>query len=187
MDAFKNITQKLKKLHTNPEPKVVDRCDNKIEGVVRETFWPNIRKHILADDPNAKPIKAICSVCWDELKVTCISSPDQKLGTSLVAPCGHIMCRACWPRKTSDPSHTLFDDCRKCPVCKTLLECFICNKACDKVAIPTHGGRAGIEYVPETAPECGREYRPSCKDCAKPHHGKGDGFWFEHPEEPNNS
>ncbi|KAF5568002.1 hypothetical protein FNAPI_406 [Fusarium napiforme] len=182
MNTFKNITQKLKELRKPPQPRAVDRCNNKIVGVVTETFWPNIRKHILADDPNATPIKAICPVCWDELHVTCISSPDDKAKPGLVSPCGHIMCPACWPRKIPGPSHTLFEECRKCPVCQTLLECLICNKACDKVAIPRFGGKASIESFRETAPECEREYRPYCKDCAKPHRQIGHGFWFDDPE-----
>ncbi|RBR18857.1 hypothetical protein FVER53590_11650 [Fusarium verticillioides] len=154
-------------------------CWSKIRKspVLEENFWPSIRKHILADDPDAIPIKAICTICWDELRVTCIS-PDDKLDFGFVAPCGHIMCRVCWPREYN-PSHSPFQDCRKCPVCHLSLACFHCRKDCDKVVIPTHGGKAGIESFPETGPECGREYRPWCKDCA----GPGDGFWFENIEE----
>ncbi|KAF5654112.1 hypothetical protein F25303_1659 [Fusarium sp. NRRL 25303] len=116
---------------------------DEVEDAVEETFWPNIRKYMVGEDPNAKPMKAICSVCWDELHVACISSPNDKLSIGLVAPCGHIMCPACWPRETFDPLHTLYEDCRKCPVCETLLECFICRKDCDKVMIPTHGEGCG--------------------------------------------
>ncbi|KAF5604073.1 hypothetical protein FPCIR_1007 [Fusarium pseudocircinatum] len=149
--------------------------------VLKENFWPNIRKHILADDPDAMPMKAICSVCWDELQVTCIST-DDKLDIGLVAPCGHIMCPECWPRKIDGPRQTVFEG-RRCPVCHVALECFICYKACDKVVIPRCGGKAAIKTVPETAPECGRVYRSWCKDCAKPSYQKGDGFWFDNSEE----
>ncbi|KLP00636.1 uncharacterized protein FFB20_03493 [Fusarium fujikuroi] len=186
MNTIKNLAQKLKELPVPlfPTKKYIGGSQSdEDEDVVEENFWPNIRKHILADDPEAEPIKAICSVCWDELHVTCISSSNDKLEVGLVAPCGHIMCPACWPREIFDSLHTIYEGCRKCPVCETLLECFICRKACNKVEIPTHGGEAAIESFPKTAPECGREYRPYCKDCAKPCHQKGDGFWFENTEE----
>ncbi|EXL42958.1 hypothetical protein FOCG_14516 [Fusarium oxysporum f. sp. radicis-lycopersici 26381] len=49
--------------------------------------------------------------------------------------------------------------------------------------IPTYGGKASIESFPETAPECGREYRPCCKDCAEILDWQADGFWFENVEE----
>ncbi|KAG9499228.1 hypothetical protein J7337_010047 [Fusarium musae] len=87
-------------------------CWSKIRKspVLEENFWPSIRKHILADDPDAIPIKAICTICWDELRVTCIS-PDDKHDFGFFAPCGHIMCRVCWPREYN-PSHSPFQDCR---------------------------------------------------------------------------
>ncbi|EXM26875.1 hypothetical protein V3481_013117 [Fusarium oxysporum f. sp. vasinfectum] len=124
-----------------------------------KSFWPNIRKHILADDPDAKPMKAICAICWDELHVTCMSYHNDKLDIGLVAPCGHIMCPKCWPRHVSDYYAVEFVAKRKCPVCQTELECFLCKRTCNKEMIPTYGGNASIESFPETAPECGREYR----------------------------
>ncbi|EXL79975.1 hypothetical protein FOPG_06427 [Fusarium oxysporum f. sp. conglutinans race 2 54008] len=143
-----------------------------------KSFWPNIRKHILADDPDAKPMKAICAICWDELHVTCMSYHNDKLDIGLVAPCGHIMCPKCWPRHVSDYYAVDFVAKRKCPICKTGLEFVACKKTCNKEMIPKYGGKANIECFPETAPECEREYRPCCKGCAGVIDRQADGFWF---------
>ncbi|PCD31293.1 hypothetical protein AU210_010948 [Fusarium oxysporum f. sp. radicis-cucumerinum] len=89
----------ITKVNANPncpfDPQIENHANKKAESIVTESFWPNIRKHILADDPNAKPMKAICAICWDELHVTCISYPNDELEIALVAPCGHIMCPKC--------------------------------------------------------------------------------------------
>lgn len=186
MNTIKKLAQKLKELPVPlfPTKKYIRGSQSDVvENVVEENFWPNVRKFIITEDPIARIMKVICSVCWDELDVTCITFPNGKPEVGLVAPCGHTMCRACWPRETFDSLHTIYEGCRKCPVCETLLECFICRKPCNKVKIPTHGGEAAMESFPKTAPECEREYRPYCKDCAKRYHQKGDGFWFENTEE----
>ncbi|RKK84046.1 hypothetical protein BFJ69_g2348 [Fusarium oxysporum] len=155
MFPFKNIFQRLKRLsvpkfptkEAQPHPFASSQTlefITKAEGIVTGSFWPNIRKHILADDPNAKPMKAICAIFWDELHVT--------------SPCGHIMCPKCWPRQVFDYYAVDFVAKRKCPVCQTELECFLCEETCNKEMIPTYGGNVSIESFPETAPECGREY-----------------------------
>ncbi|KAF9774675.1 hypothetical protein IL306_007288 [Fusarium sp. DS 682] len=41
-------------------------------AVTETSYWPIIRKYILEEDPDAKPVRAICAICWDELHVTCI-------------------------------------------------------------------------------------------------------------------
>ncbi|RKL07965.1 hypothetical protein BFJ71_g1877 [Fusarium oxysporum] len=125
--ASSQTLELITKVNANPNPllnsQIENHANNKAEGIVTESFWPNIRKHILADNPNAKPMKAICAICWDELHVTCISTPDDKLDIALVAPFGHVMCPKCWPRQVFDSYAVDFVAKRKCPICKTGLEC----------------------------------------------------------------
>ncbi|KAF5666925.1 hypothetical protein FCIRC_10004 [Fusarium circinatum] len=203
MNTFKNIAKKLKELFTNPTPnyKPVNRANNKVLDAGTENFWPNIRKHILADDPNSTPMKAICATCRDEVHVTCISSPGDKIDIGLVAPCGHIMCSGCWPRKVIDDSesskdyedsddscYSSFPNARRCPICYIKLECFYCERSCDKEVIPTSGGKASIESFPKTAPELGRKYVHFCrrKDCYPVDDVNADGFWFQNVEKEKN-
>ncbi|KAI7765517.1 hypothetical protein LZL87_007268 [Fusarium oxysporum] len=157
-------------VNANPNPllnsKIENHANNNAEGIVTESFWPNILKHILADDPDAKPMKAICAICWDELHATCIYSPDDKLDIGIVAACGHIMCSKCWPCQVFDYYTIDLVAKGKCPVCQTKLEYVLCERTCNKEMIPTYGGKASIESFPKTAPECGRVYRHCCKDCA---------------------
>ncbi|KAK2689666.1 hypothetical protein QWA68_011971 [Fusarium oxysporum] len=156
------------------QPNCTRMTSGEEDCIVTESFWPNI----LADNPNAKPMKAICAICWDELHVTCISAPDDKLDIALVAPCGHVMCPKCWPRQVFDYYAVDFVAKRKCPICKTGLEFVACKKTCNKEMIPKYGGKANIECFSETAPECEREYRPCCKGCAGVIDRQADGFWF---------
>ncbi|KAG4256796.1 hypothetical protein FPRO03_03806 [Fusarium proliferatum] len=115
MNTFKTIVQKLKELPVLQFPMkkyIRGSQSDVVEIVVEENFWPNVRKFIITEDPIARIMKVICSVCWDELDVTCITFPNDKLEVGLVAPCGHIMCRACWPRETFDSLHTIYEGCQ---------------------------------------------------------------------------
>ncbi|KAF4340148.1 GNT1 alphan-acetylglucosamine transferase [Fusarium beomiforme] len=156
----------------------------KSEPAVTETsYWPMVRKHILEDDPDSMPMKAICAICWDELFVTSLSGKNDKTDAGLVAPCGHIMCPTCWPRQVYDFWAVGEVSERKCPVCALRLECAVCKETCNKEMIPTYGGKASIEAFPKTILECDRDYRPCCKRCSGIIPKADDGFWFEHLEE----
>ncbi|KAM0218617.1 hypothetical protein ACHAPQ_005890 [Fusarium lateritium] len=152
-----------------------------------ESFWPNIRKYVLGHtSPNNPPIKGVCPICWDQVSIAGLPRPPDEGKQCLIAPCGHILCYECWPKKFEDDGVTLTDP-RKCPMCRLLLECETCGRSCIKEKAPEYSCDVeDVADVPRTVPETDLPYNPTCLECIWPRledgFGRlqgGVGWWFK--------
>ncbi|KAF4468118.1 hypothetical protein FALBO_4993 [Fusarium albosuccineum] len=65
-----------------------------------EHFWPTLRKHALGKaDPSERPVKGTCPICYIDLSIAGLPPPADGGKPAVIAPCGHVMCRYCWPKK----------------------------------------------------------------------------------------
>ncbi|KAJ4202243.1 hypothetical protein NW767_006202 [Fusarium falciforme] len=70
------------------------------KATVQEYFWPVLRKHGLDQvEPGERPVKCACPICYDHISMAGLSTPEGGGKQGLIAPCGHVMCPDCWPKR----------------------------------------------------------------------------------------
>ncbi|KAF4970179.1 hypothetical protein FSARC_2776 [Fusarium sarcochroum] len=170
----------------NNEPANDEAADNQpAQEFTEEYFWPILRKHALGKaDPNDRPVKGICPICYDQVSIAGLPRPAEKGKECLIAPCGHIMCYECWPQKEYEDNGVDRAGQRKCPVCRLLIECECCGRGVIKERAPEYSCDAeDVDSVPRMIPETDIVYVPLCCECADHYI---DGWWFKprrpHPE-----
>ncbi|KAG8665441.1 hypothetical protein FPOAC2_10512 [Fusarium poae] len=120
-----------------------------------QDFWPPIEEAInINNDPLStnSTSHVQCPICLEAIAVTSfppvpereadILGTDPTLGEILL--CGHVLCQSC--RVQSEEASNPWEA-RKCPMCRTSLQCIDCGKRSQVVPIPKEGPASSVPAI----------------------------------------
>ncbi|CEI38529.1 hypothetical protein FVEN_g4906 [Fusarium venenatum] len=120
-----------------------------------QDFWPPIEEAININNDPSQPNTTShvqCPICLEAIAVTSFSPVPEREGDILgtdptlgeILLCGHVLCQAC--RVQNEDASNPWED-RKCPMCRTSLQCIDCGKPSQVVPIPKEGPTSTVPAI----------------------------------------
>ncbi|KAM0230738.1 hypothetical protein ACHAPO_009021 [Fusarium lateritium] len=121
-----------------------------------QDFWPPIEEAININNDPSQPNTTShvqCPICLEAIAVTSFPPVPEREGDVLdtdptlgeILLCGHVLCQACRVQNEGT-SKSSWED-RKCPMCRTSLQCIDCGKPSQVVPIPKEGPASTVPAI----------------------------------------